>query len=336
MLDPYGDFNSPCYDDIFRRNYVFDEEFGDVENYFIELDYWIMREAFVSRRHNPLDLELRHYDNGGNAKKIFRDVSASESAVLSARNYIVLAENIDVSSSVFGDIYHVTETYGYVPNKVFVTHESRLVNSYAWVLNSGATFTSVVFDLDANCWKITDSSKLLNVGDQLYAKIVFQNGVAYCQPTSVVSVYGDYAYATATSGTYYGSNGSFADIDPGVYAWWVQWPSGYITRNGVQMYKGDYKLILGHKRREASQVVSSVNKRTTFSLTPPTSLQSAYQPMNPDGTPADIFSARSTPTVETHIANVKNRTMVLAEDESIEAELWHGLYRKTSILTPCK
>lgn len=48
MLDPANDFNSPCYDDTFRRNFYF-KEFNNSAEYFIELDYWIMREAFASR-----------------------------------------------------------------------------------------------------------------------------------------------------------------------------------------------------------------------------------------------------------------------------------------------
>ncbi len=90
---------SPCYDDIFRRNYVFDAEFGDSENYFLELDYYIMREAFTSRRKMPLDIGIRYCDDAGASEEIFRDLSAAEKALIASRNYIVLEENIDISAS---------------------------------------------------------------------------------------------------------------------------------------------------------------------------------------------------------------------------------------------
>lgn len=75
MLDPQNDFNSPCYDDTFRRNYFF-KEYRDFGEYFLELDYWIMREAFVSRIGSPLNLDQTHYDTGGHGAKIFRGFRA--------------------------------------------------------------------------------------------------------------------------------------------------------------------------------------------------------------------------------------------------------------------
>ena len=68
MLDPQNDFNSPCYDDTFRRNYFF-KEYRDFGEYFLELDYWIMREAFVSRIGSPLNLDKPTTTPAGAAQK---------------------------------------------------------------------------------------------------------------------------------------------------------------------------------------------------------------------------------------------------------------------------
>ncbi len=137
MLDPQNDFNSPCYDDTFRRNYFF-KEYRDFGEYFLELDYWIMREAFVSRIGSPLNLDQAHYDTGGRGAKIFRDLSDSERASIVSRGYFLGDETVECGTSAFGDIYHVTELYVYVPkngadSKVFSSYSSEVVNFPALV-----------------------------------------------------------------------------------------------------------------------------------------------------------------------------------------------------------
>ena len=86
MLDPANDFNSPFYNDIFRRNYYF-KEFNNTAEYFIELDYWIIREAFVPRIGRALDTDVQHYDDSGGGERIFRDVSAEKLALIKSRGY---------------------------------------------------------------------------------------------------------------------------------------------------------------------------------------------------------------------------------------------------------
>lgn len=114
MLDPSNDFNSPCYDDTFRRVFFFDQ-YNAHEEYFIELDYWIMREAYESRIGRRLDIQEVYYDDAGGGEKIFRDVSSSELTRIQNRRYFLGEERIDITTSRFGDIYKVTELYVYAP-----------------------------------------------------------------------------------------------------------------------------------------------------------------------------------------------------------------------------
>ena len=132
MLDPSNDFNSPCYDDTFRRVFFFDEYNAHGE-YFIELDYWIMREAYQSRIGKALDLDQNYYDDAGGGEGIFRDVSTGEYGKFQDRKYFLGEERIDVSTSKFGDIYKVTELYVYAPRndpspeaKEFISYESDI------------------------------------------------------------------------------------------------------------------------------------------------------------------------------------------------------------------
>lgn len=114
MLDPSNDLNSPCYDDTFRRVFFFDQ-YNAHEEYFIELDYWIMREAYESRIGRRLDTAQAYFDDAGGSEKIFRDVSHAELSRIANRRYFLGEERIDVSRSEFGDIYKVTELYVYAP-----------------------------------------------------------------------------------------------------------------------------------------------------------------------------------------------------------------------------
>lgn len=132
MLDPSNDFNSPCYDDTFRRVFFFDQ-YNAHEEYFIELDYWIMREAYESRIGRRLDIQEVYYDDAGGGEKIFRDVSSSELTRIQNRRYFLGEERIDITPSRFGDIYKVTELYVYAPlygsngsPRTFESYESDL------------------------------------------------------------------------------------------------------------------------------------------------------------------------------------------------------------------
>ena len=336
MLDPNNDFNAPCYDDFWDRDRVFEEEFGVVDEYFITLQYYIMREAYQSRRGQPLNLNICYYDDGGGQEEIFRDVSVAEKETWANRNYVVVEESIDTGTSKFGDIYHVTETYGYVPNRSFVSYESLLANSFAWVKAENKAVGNVNYSLDWGCFYIKDDGKL-SVGDEVTFKMTWQLGMAFLQPATVFAVNGTYAFTNATGGRFYHQNGGYADIDSSLFAWWAKYPNGYMTINNIKFTKySSFVAYTRSKKKEASQVVSLGKHVSTFSFEAPTNLLSAYCPRNPDGSIAEAFSERTTPSVASHLTNVTNGNEVLLEDERVEPQLWHGLYKRTATYVPCK
>ena len=180
MLDPSNDFNSPCYDDTFRRVFFFDQ-YNDHDEYFIELDYWIMREAYTSRMGQELNFQQIYYDDAGGGENIFRDVSANERSKLQARKYFVGEERIDISHSRFGDIYKVTELYVCAPrdgviSKKFVSYESDICvfpqlknydvpDTKEFNINLG-THTDIEYLSGLNLVRV--KTDLLEVGDEFY------------------------------------------------------------------------------------------------------------------------------------------------------------------------
>ena len=345
---------SPCYDDIFRRNYVFDAEFGDSENYFLELDYYIMREAFTSRRKMPLDIGIRYCDDAGASEEIFRNLSAAEKALIASRNYIVLEENIDISTSEFGDICHITEVYGYAPEKTFTQYESVLANSYAWKKLTNMSISGWIFyDADTGYFKLSSSSaaNMLSVEDEL--SVYYNYSSTLVNISGGVSVYrtnricmdpmtvaeidvlrGD-VYANAASGTFVGY-GAVSSIGVDVFRFWDMYPAGYLTINNIKMTKpGSCKIILRNTQKQAGQFTALARKDITFHLSTP-QLATGYIPIERNGAISNMFSSTTTPTVDEHLANMKNSTLVRLEDDKIDPQLWHGLYKKTCTFVPAR
>lgn len=337
MLDPNGDFNSPCYDDYWQRLNVFEGEFGVVDEYFIELQYYIMREAYVSRRGSPLDLNITHYDDGGGGEAIFRDISSAERALLASRNYVVVEEQIDTQTSDFGDIFHIREVYGYAPDKTFVKYESVVANSYGWVKSENSFVGDVEYDRNWGCFKISDG-RALKVGDEVSFEMIWPNGQARLEPATVFAVDGNFAYTNPTTGRAYVNNsGAYADTNVGLYEWWVLYPAGSMLINGVRVGKyTSFRAYTRTKKKDSGQVVSLAMRQTRFMFEPPAVLEQAYCPRDANGVAEEVFSERTAPTVGEHLVNVRNGALVLLEDETIEPELFHGLYKVTKSYVPAK
>lgn len=189
MLDPSNDFNSPCYDDTFRRVFFFDQ-YNAHEEYFIELDYWIMREAYESRIGRRLDIQEVYYDDAGGGEKIFRDVSSSELTRIQNRRYFLGEERIDITPSRFGDIYKVTELYVYAPlygssgtPRTFESYESDLcvfpqMKNYEPGIEVKITKRSeieYIFGLNSVRVNAKALGLKLDVGDEFYLKRPHKN-----------------------------------------------------------------------------------------------------------------------------------------------------------------
>lgn len=109
-------YNIPYYLDNYERQYRF-EEFGDTQNFFIRLIYYIQRERYhlFANPHGtypPLDSNITAW----NGKKILRNCSD----MLSMGQFYLLQENaIDRAATSIPGVVQVEQIYGYAPQ---VTH----------------------------------------------------------------------------------------------------------------------------------------------------------------------------------------------------------------------
>ncbi len=117
-------FEQPTYQDTLRRVFEF-EKYNNNTDFFIELDYFVNRDNFVSglnddfNKSKPLDTYLC----AENGKKIFRNFNIFE---LSSKGYRLIKEEIAVVNY-DEDVYKITETYGYAPSDYFIEQDTEIV-----------------------------------------------------------------------------------------------------------------------------------------------------------------------------------------------------------------
>ena len=155
-------FDNRCYDDLFRRVFEFEQYGGRKDIFWIELDYYITRDCFVSRIGAELDVSMKSFS--GN--EIFRD--ALDRDAIAAIPYKVIDERVEPQTA-FQDIYKVTEVYGYAPPETFNSYSGEVVQFPALRDTSAENKVeeSVSFRYELGQIFFTDRGNLFNVGDSL-------------------------------------------------------------------------------------------------------------------------------------------------------------------------
>ena len=154
------DFTKPQYDCLFRRNFEF-EQYGSKEHFWIELDYYILRDSYATRVGRALDTNM--LSAGG--QPIF---TGSVKEQIAAKNMVLINEDVAPVTR-WQDIYKVTELYGYAPDETFYTYSGEVVQFPALRNTSTADVVEerVVLRYDLGQLIFVDSNKLFNVGDML-------------------------------------------------------------------------------------------------------------------------------------------------------------------------
>ena len=332
MLDPQNDFNSPCYDDTFRRNYFF-KEYRDFGEYFLELDYWIMREAFVSRIGSPLNLDQAHYDTGGRGAKIFRDISDSERASIVSRGYFLGDETVECGTSAFGDIYHVTELYVYVPkngadSKVFSSYSSEVVNFPALVdfdYNLVLTYRFDSFTFLCGLEEVGFATDRLSLGDEFYIDRPEQvaNGTTYyaCR-SSMMTVSrreGNLVFASASS-----------FVNPYSGQSWTAKQILFDYRNNAF---GTMYVRAPMKKYAERSLQVSVRKETAFFASKPAIREKFASKDQLTGIETGQIDSGTTPTFSHYKNEMMGKSAEIRSAPSTVEEVYKGLWRRDDFYT---
>lgn len=330
MLDPSNDFNAPCYDDNFRRNFYF-REYKNYEEYFIELDYWIMREAFTSRIGRKLDIKQKYYDDSGAGEEIFRDISSAERKRLNERGYFVGDEIIDDSTSKFGDIYHVTEVYVYAPKsnnlpKVFASYSTEVVNfpkivDFDFNYSKEYHFGDIIFLCGLE--EIGFISEDLTLGDEFYMERpeqrINRTDFYSCRSSTMTITRreGDYVWAKASGFTnpYNGTTYSAQDV---VFKY--------------REFDGIIKVCCPTKTYGERALQVTVRKESIFSTDKP-EISEKFFPKDPlTNIEVDQIDSGTVPNFTEYNTMISNGTEIISSPSVIE-EVYNGLWRCDNFYT---
>lgn len=342
MLDPSNDFNSPCYDDTFRRVFFFDQ-YNAHEEYFIELDYWIMREAYESRIGRRLDIQEVYYDDAGGGEKIFRDVSSSELTRIQNRRYFLGEERIDITTSRFGDIYKVTELYVYAPlygssgsPRAFESYESDLcvfpqMKNYEPGIEVKITKRSeieYIFGLNSVRVNAKALGLELDVGDEFYLKRPHKNyGLnwyysAISTLVTVQSISSD-GWISGVAPEFTNSGGSYPAYG---FIWGVETAPFYLI-----VYAKNYpQRSLQVKIKKTTEFFSKVMHGNSAP-----EIYDRFFPKSTSGIEAPEINNSTTPTFSLYKQWMERKTLIEAKP-SVVREIYPGLWMRERYQTEAR
>ena len=144
MKDPF--FSTKRYQGLYTPIYRF-SEFGDTENYWIELQYLCNRDDWQSVRStigSSLDFDLKNEDGVA----IFGEIQSEHLSALIAKNYILGGISEPEAYSDDGSIISVREIYVYAPDKTYTIYDSDIVPIWGIKDTDYATQSPIVFGSD--------------------------------------------------------------------------------------------------------------------------------------------------------------------------------------------
>ena len=159
------DYSTPQYAHSWLPIRYF-KDFGDEENFFIQLEYVINKINYSPQIHKELDFDML----AANGEKIFCDLDSDALEELKSRNYVLL-KSTETPTSNFNDRFYVQELYGYAPSCEFQSYSDDVVLSPQLLLPDGLgiscmpNITEAQYNYYANSLSITPPSSESNESD---------------------------------------------------------------------------------------------------------------------------------------------------------------------------
>lgn len=162
-------FSKPMYHDSFRRVFAFGQ-YSDNRNCFVELEYVIGRDAFISRLTPDFASapELSPVICAENGREIFRDCAGLMMGE-TLHQYKLIKEEIRVENF-DEDVYTVVETYGYPPAETFVEYDAQTLAFSGYTTNRPPSGTTYAWEFIGSPAQNTVRIKGANNGDMFYFK----------------------------------------------------------------------------------------------------------------------------------------------------------------------
>ena len=305
------------YFENWKKIYPF-SEYGDYENYFIELAYATTKQEFKSCVGNPLTNKTAL-----NGKSIFKNVN------IDFQKYSLLAERIEEQT---GDLLFVFVTYGFAPSKNYTTYTAEPVQIFGLEDPSGylqiSVNTSVVstYNVPDDEFKIQISdTQGLNVGDFIRMKFIgkdafgihFYNGVSPSVP--IVEVGGGYVITPAFEMTFVDKKGVVQNTQSKI--------ATINVISGIDNWDGQRNFIREASTRQPKTIITSVFNDISYYTSFP-QLDARFVVSNGDAE-SDIITANTTPNVSTWKSMIANGERIVIQDASVDVVYPNTLFKKT-------
>ena len=323
-------FNTPVYADTFRRNWEF-EQYGDQNHYWLELDYYVMRDAWEATR-KPYGTALDFHIKAANGKPIFRDIGEAELETLSSRGFRLINATKTVASNNEA-VYKVTELYGYAPDMTFKKYTTETIPRFGTEDPAGAVKETVqrpgnTYDAswDRYTIKLGANAAKFRAGD-----IVTLNGMPAIpdwsniagKPVAIYKVnettveLPDFQPTFTKSGTSLTTSQMLKALNWTDLGWWY----------------GTLTLSRAFSSRAPGNVKAVLRNEISYHYEVP-ELEERDVPIDTTGLEVDVINALTTPNIETWKEMVANREEIIAVDPELESV--YTMYKKTVKYTRCR
>jgi hypothetical protein len=292
-----------------KKIYKF-EEFGDYDNFFIELCYVTNKRDFKSELFAPLTNKVAQ-----NGKSIF----ANEN--IDFTKYVLLNERIEEQTN---DLMFVYETYGYAPTETYVNYTAEPVTYFGVVDPAGArqsNITNMSF-VDATQRQIkvelpTEDLAYFGLGDVVTFHRPFSQ-VGMSQQYALKS--GDCVIIEKTSDAVIVYTFTFMNANTGAV----------VSQNPIQIFNSSY--IKPHIKKSASNrlpqtKISTITNTTSFFTTFP-EVESKFVVSSGEGE-VDTITSGTIPNVESWKQMIANGEYINVQDSLVDAVYPKTFYKKT-------
>ena len=309
----------------FNKIYKF-AEYGDYDNYFVELCYICPRGEFASRIGAPL---ANHTAIDGNP--IFR----AENIELA--KYKLLNEQVEPLESGAVDFVKVVETYGYAPSRNYTTYTAEPVRQFG-LQDPSAFFTTSIntsgapnrynASLDRFTLSLADATKL-NVGDtvecQLTGYVGFYSG--YSSSVPIIAKSDNTITTPAFTVTFLPPEG------PGT-TYSKQDTINILNALNPYFWNGIREIVRRASTRKPRVEITNVHNEIVFFQTLPQVDLRFVVSLGNDET--DTISADTTPSVDEWKQRIAKGEFYNVQDSQIDIVFPGALYKRTTKRTPCR